>query len=87
MTEGLPVVGWRAGNLPYLADNQGEGLLVDTGDIAGLARALGKLAFDPTLRQRMGEAARQRAMAFPTWDDTAHLFFSAVREARELRIL
>ncbi|MDQ3876162.1 MAG: glycosyltransferase family 4 protein, partial [Actinomycetota bacterium] len=40
MAFGLPVVGWRAGNLPYLADDGREGLLVAPGDIAALARAL-----------------------------------------------
>ncbi len=67
MAEGLPVVGWRAGNLPYLAGDQREGLLVDTGDVAELARALGKLAFDPALRQRTGRGRTA------TSDDIPHL--------------
>ena len=31
MAAGLPVVGWRAGNLPHLAGHGREGLLVEPG--------------------------------------------------------
>jgi glycosyltransferase involved in cell wall biosynthesis len=81
MAAGLPVVGWRAGNLPYLADDGQEGLLVPPGDLAGLAQALERLAADEPLRRRMGEAARRRALARPTWAESAGLFFAAIREA------
>ena len=80
MSAGLPIVGWRAGNLPYLAENEHEGLLVEPGDIAGLADAMRRLALDEALRLRLGQAARQRAQTLPTWDETAELFFSAIRE-------
>src|SRR5919204_472094 len=60
MAFGLPVVGWRAGNLPYLADDEREALLAAPGDVDGLSRALGLLATDPPLRRRLGEAARRR---------------------------
>ena len=80
MAFGLPVVGWRAGNLPYLAEDGREGLIVEPGDLAGLAEALGRLAHDEGLRQRLGEAARQRALARPTWEESAKLFFAAVGE-------
>src|SRR3954470_6824280 len=80
MAFGLPVVGWRAGNLPYLADDGREGLLVAPGDIDGLARALQVLAEDPSLRDRLGQAARRRASARPTWEQAAAQFFAAVRQ-------
>ena len=80
MAFGLPVVGWRAGNLPYLADNDREGLLVEPGDLAGLARALRRLADDADLRARLGAAARRRALGRPTWDEVAGLFFDQLRE-------
>jgi glycosyltransferase involved in cell wall biosynthesis len=81
MAFGLPVAGWRAGNLPYLADDGREGLLVAPGDVGALARALQRLATDPPLRERLGAAARRRAVARPTWDEAAALFFGAIREA------
>ncbi|MDQ3871178.1 MAG: glycosyltransferase family 4 protein, partial [Chloroflexota bacterium] len=80
MALGLPVIGWRAGNLPYLAENEREGLLVDPGDIAGLTRALLRLASDEGLRASLGAAARRRALSRPTWDESAALFFAAIRE-------
>jgi glycosyltransferase involved in cell wall biosynthesis len=83
MAAGLPVVGWRAGNLPYLADHGREGLLVEPGDVRGLASALRTLAEDDELRTRLGAAARRRAATFPTWAQTAERFFTAVREAAD----
>jgi glycosyltransferase involved in cell wall biosynthesis len=81
MAFGLPVAGWRAGNLPYLADDGREGLLVTPGDVPALAAALQRLATDAPLRERLGAAARRRAVARPTWDEAAALFFGAIREA------
>lgn len=81
MAAGLPVVGWRAGNLPYLASHGQEGLLVAPGDVAGLAAALRILAEQDGLRARLGAAACRRAAAFPTWEQTAAQFFTVVREA------
>ena len=80
MAFGLPVVGWRAGNLPYLAENEREGLIVAPGDLQGLTEALRRLAVDAELRGRLGAAARQRALTRPTWNDVAKLFFDHVRE-------
>jgi glycosyltransferase involved in cell wall biosynthesis len=80
MAAGLPVVGWRAGNLPYLAEHEREGLLVSPGDVDGLTRALRRIVEDEALRRRLGEAACIRALARPTWEETAARFFSLVRE-------
>jgi glycosyltransferase involved in cell wall biosynthesis len=80
MAFGLPVVGWRAGNLPYLAENEREGLLVQAGDTTGLTEALRRLAADEHLRAELGEAARNRAMSRPTWDQVAALFFDRLRD-------
>ena len=79
MALGLPVVGVAAGNLPHLATDGVEGRIVPVGDTAALADALLGLARDEPLRRRMGEAARARALTRPTWDDTAAMFFGAVR--------
>jgi len=79
MAFGLPVVGWRAGNLPYLAEHDREGLLVEPGDLKGLSTALRRLAADADLRARLGHAAKVRALSRPTWDDVAALFFDRLR--------
>jgi glycosyltransferase involved in cell wall biosynthesis len=81
MAAGLPVVGWRAGNLPHLAEDGREGLLATPGDIAGLSHALGRLAHDDDLRRNLAAAAGRRAATRPTWTQSADLFFGALREA------
>jgi glycosyltransferase involved in cell wall biosynthesis len=83
MDFGLPVVGWRAGNLPYLAEDRREGLLVEPGDVDALAQALKRLALDSDLRARLGAAAKRRALERPTWDMSAQRFFAAIREVVE----
>jgi len=80
MAYGLPVVGWRAGNLTYLADDGCEGLLVPPGDVAELSGALQRLADDEALRRRLGAAARRRALGRPTWEETAAHFYAEVRD-------
>jgi glycosyltransferase involved in cell wall biosynthesis len=81
MAAGLPVVGWRAGNLPHLADHGREGLLASPGDVDALSAALARLAGDEDLRRKMAVAAGRRAAARPTWAESAALFFAALREA------
>jgi glycosyltransferase involved in cell wall biosynthesis len=80
MAFGLPVVGWRAGNLPFLAEDGAEGLILAPGDLGGLTEALRQLANDERLRLRLGAAAKQRAVTRPTWDEVATMFFSHLRE-------
>jgi glycosyltransferase involved in cell wall biosynthesis len=79
MAFGLPVVGWRAGNLPYLATHDREGLIAEPGDIAGLSHSLARLTEDQDLRHRLGAAAYSRALQRPTWDDVATMFFDHLR--------
>lgn len=81
LAAGLPVVGWDAGNLPRLATNGQEAIILPVGDLAGLSAAIEELATNDDRRQSMADAARRRGAALPTWDDTARLFFSTLREA------
>lgn len=80
MASGLPIVGWRAGNLPHLADHEREALLVEPGDVGGLGQALGRLIDDEPMRRALGANARQRAATRPTWNQTADAFFDALRD-------
>jgi glycosyltransferase involved in cell wall biosynthesis len=79
MAAGLPVVGWRAGNLAHLAQDGVEGRVLVPGDVAGLASALQRLAADPDYRHRLATAARARGRRLPTWNDTARRFFGVLR--------
>jgi glycosyltransferase involved in cell wall biosynthesis len=80
MAAGLPVVGWHAGNLPFLADDGRDGLVVPVGDVPALGDAIESLARDPAFRERLGRAARIRAAARPTWDQSAARFFGTIHE-------
>ncbi|MCW2702024.1 MAG: glycosyl transferase group 1 [Blastococcus sp.] len=64
MAAGLPVVGDAAGNLPHLARDGEEGLVVPLGDVAALTAALRRIVEDEALRARLGEAAARRATTF-----------------------
>ena len=79
MAAGLPVVGYAAGNLPHLARDGEEGLVVPLGDVAALTAALRRIVEYAALRARLGEAAARRATTFPTWEDTAAQLFGEVR--------
>ena len=68
MAAGLPVVATRGGALPEIVVEGETGFLVDRGDVRGLRAAIGELLANPALRQRMGEAGRQRVRALFTWD-------------------
>jgi glycosyltransferase involved in cell wall biosynthesis len=57
MSCGIPVVATRVGGIPDIVEHQKTGLLVDRGDVAGLADALTALLGDPLRCARMGEAA------------------------------
>lgn len=82
MACGLPVIGWRAGNLPHLVRNGQQGLVLEPGDVTGLAAALLRVAQDEPLRRKMGEAARLRSLDFPTWDDTTQLIVRSIAEVQ-----
>jgi glycosyltransferase involved in cell wall biosynthesis len=77
---GCPVVGWRAGNLPHLAEDGSEGLLVPTGDVPALAAALSRLAGDAALLARLRDGAQARGRSLPTWEQSARRFFAVVNE-------
>ncbi len=60
-----------ATDLPAWADvvkHEETALLLPPGDIKAWSAAIGRLRDDPALRQRLGDAARARAMAQFTWD-------------------
>jgi len=60
MYAGLPVVATTGGGALEIVD-AACGDLLEAGDVAGVADALGRLIDDPARRQRMGVAGRQRA--------------------------
>jgi len=61
MASGLPVVGTSIGAVPDLIRDGVEGRIVEPGDDAALADALGEVIGDRATRRRMSRASRQRA--------------------------
>jgi glycosyltransferase involved in cell wall biosynthesis len=61
---GKPVVATAIGGLPDIVLDGETGFLVAPGDVGHLAAALARLAGEPALRERMGEAARARMREF-----------------------
>jgi glycosyltransferase involved in cell wall biosynthesis len=59
MAAGAPIVATRVGGTPEAIEDGASGLLVEPGDPAALAAAIGRLLNDPRLAARLGRAARQ----------------------------
>ena len=58
-----PVVSYRVGGLVETVQDGVSGTLVETGDVDGLAEAIGAYLRDPALRRQHGVAARSRALS------------------------
>lgn len=61
MAAGKPVVAFAHGALPEIVLPGKTGLLVPSGDVAGLVQAVTELLHDPDQRQQLGIAGQQRA--------------------------
>ena len=62
MACGAPAVASRLGGIPEIIDHGVDGLLVEPGDAAGLARTIECLFGDRELRERLGAAARAKVL-------------------------
>lgn len=68
MGSGLPVVSTRHAGIPEQVVEDETGLLVDEGDVQGMAQNIVRLARNPELCRRMGRAARHRALQKFSWE-------------------
>jgi colanic acid/amylovoran biosynthesis glycosyltransferase len=59
---GLPVVATRHGGIPDVVIDGETGLLVEEGDVAGMAERMLRLVDDPPLAARLGAAGRARVI-------------------------
>src|SRR5581483_11023713 len=62
LASGCPVVATRVGGVPDVVREGEDGFLVDPGAVEDIAERLARLARDPALRARMGEAGRTRVV-------------------------
>ena len=58
----LATVATNVGGVPAIIENEVTGLLVEPGDVQGLADALARFALDPDYRREMGDALFRRGM-------------------------
>ncbi len=84
MACGLPLVATNVGALPEIAGTNGDtALLVPPGDAGALAAGLGRVLEDRSARERMGAAARTRAVRHFTWRETARATVEEYRKVLE----
>jgi O-antigen/teichoic acid export membrane protein len=83
-TVGTPSAALRVGGLPESIADGETGLLADDGP--GLTEAVRTLVSDASLRDRMGEAARERARGF-TWERAARMTLDRLEAAAEAPVI
>jgi glycosyltransferase involved in cell wall biosynthesis len=87
MAAGKPVIATRVGGIPYLIDHEHTGLLVEYGDVAGLANAIQRLLCDRSLRQKIGLAGRkvaaQRFRAADVARHTRQVYYTVLKESEK----
>ncbi|MGE5698790.1 MAG: glycosyltransferase family 4 protein [Deltaproteobacteria bacterium] len=81
MAAGLPVAASRIGQIERLIRDGEDGILLPPGDSDALASALLRLARDPSLRARLGRAARERARKEFSWATVAERILRAAAPA------
>jgi glycosyltransferase involved in cell wall biosynthesis len=88
MAAGTPVVGTRSGALPETVVEGETGFLVEKNDPKALARQILRLLQNDDLREKMGRAARRRALSTFTWElaaDRAAGFYRRVLHGQARR--
>ena len=80
---GKPVVAAKAGAMPDVVRNEVDGLLVEFGDVKGIADAVTSLLKDERLRERLGNAGRRRVVEEHDWsiigEKTKEVYEKAVK--------
>jgi glycosyltransferase involved in cell wall biosynthesis len=71
MACGLPVIATRVGGLPQQIDDGGDGILVESGNVAELSSAIRRLAGAAEERKTMGRRGREKVVAHYNWQRTA----------------
>jgi glycosyltransferase involved in cell wall biosynthesis len=77
----VPIVGSDSGEIPWVIETTGGGIVFPEGDVNALREALGRLRDSPPLRCELAERGRARAEAQFSVAAVASLFDRALREA------
>jgi len=78
----LPVIATKAGALPELVSDGHNGILVEPGDVPGLAAGIKLLLNDEQLRRKMGQAGRKIAEHKFNWEKAAKQMFEVYQLAQ-----
>jgi glycosyltransferase involved in cell wall biosynthesis len=66
-----PVIAAKVGGMVNIVDENETGLLVERGDVQGLAEAMRRLLDDSALRQQMGKTGRKQVIERFSWGQVA----------------
>jgi colanic acid/amylovoran biosynthesis glycosyltransferase len=80
---GLPVVATRHDGIPEVVVEGETGILVDEGDVEGMAEAMVLLASDPTLAAKMGKAGRWRVVEHFSMEQSISSLWRIIEAAME----
>ncbi len=70
---GVPVIGYRAGGIPWVIRDDVDGLVVPCGDVQGLAHAMVRLAANPELRNQLGLVGKKRVHGELHWNRSSEI--------------
>lgn len=77
---GRPRLGSRVGGIPYYIEDDVDGLLFDPTDVDALEAVLRRFMSDEALRQRLGAAARERALESFTSEEYVRRYAEVVKQ-------
>ena len=80
MAAGLPVVASSKAAFGSIVDHNKTGLVFESGDVAGLASALGQLHADPLRLRHLGHQGRSYAASHFTWGKTLERILKLVEQ-------
>jgi glycosyltransferase involved in cell wall biosynthesis len=84
MASGLNVVSTNIGGIPYLIENEHDGLLVPSGDADAMTAAVMRLLTDPGLSARLSRNARKKAESY-SWSAILPLWETLLTDAARMR--
>lgn len=79
MACGKPVAASNVGGIPFVVEDGKTGLLFESGDVEDLSDKIVTILKDEKLREKMGEARRERAKEF-AWDKIAERTVEVYKE-------
>ena len=83
---GKPVIGCRAGAVPSVVEDGTDGILVEVADVDSLGQALLHLLGSPKLRERLGQAGRDKVLRRYTWENVTRCWRELYERVLDRRV-